>query len=656
MKSTDLTIPTGAVSTPAASRWRSVVLRYFLAAASFVLVLLLDIWVNRAFNLKLDPTLLILSIMIASAWYLGRGPGLLVAFAFELAIDYFARPHTFGAWVVVLNRTLLFASVVWFASSRRGAERRLRQQREWLQVTLSSIGDAVIATDLDGSINFINPAAEALTGWTTAQAAGQPLAEVFRLRDDATHEDAASGALSVIKQGNGDKGFANHTVLVTRDGGEVPVEEHATPIRDADGNAVGVIVVFRDVSERRRADEEREQLLERERAARGEAEASDRLKDEFLATVSHELRTPLTSILGWASILNNHGARTEDELRSGLGSIERNARAQAQIVGDILDVSRIITGKLHIDPRPIELAALIQSAVDTMRPAAQAKAIRLSTSLDPTAGFVLGDPARVQQIVWNLVSNAIKFTPKNGSVEVRLARVGQYVEVSAKDDGMGISPQFLPHVFERFRQADSSKTRTHGGLGLGLAIVRHLVELHGGTVTAESAGEGRGALFTVRLPRATVIASSGAAAHELSPAAGASLIAAGAPDLSALRVLVVDDEPDTLDFLRTALSQYGAEVFTAASSAEALSALPRWKPDVLVSDLGMPREDGFALIGKVRALTSDQCGDIPAAALTAYVRDEDRARALDAGYQAHVPKPVDPSALARVVAKLAGRN
>jgi PAS domain S-box-containing protein len=656
VKSTHLLIAGGTETAPAASRWRSVVLRYFLAAASFALVLLLDFWINRTFKLKLDPTLLIIAVMIASAWYLGRGPGLLVAFAFELAIDYFTRPPlTFGAYAVILNRTILFASVVWFANSRRGAERRLRQQREWLQVTLSSIGDAVIATDVNGSINFINPVAEALTGWTTTQAAGKPLAEVFRLHDDGTREPAGS-VMSVIGRVGGGNGFASHTVLVTRDGGEVPVEESAAPIRDADGKTVGEIVVFRDVSERRRTDEEREQLLARERAARGEAEASDRLKDEFLATVSHELRTPLTSILGWASILKAQGARNEDELLSGLGSIERNARAQAQIVGDILDVSRIITGKLHIEPRPIELAALVQSAVDTMRPAAQAKAITLSTVLDPDAGLVLGDPARVQQVVWNLVSNAIKFTPKNGSVEVRLARIDQYVEVSVKDDGMGISRPFLPHVFERFRQADSSKTRSHGGLGLGLAIVRHLVELHGGTVTAESDGEGRGALFTVRLPRANALVSSGVTAHELGRTTGANLIAAGAPDLSALRVLVVDDEPDTLEFLQTALSQFGAEVFTASSSADALSALPRWKPDVLVSDLGMPKEDGFALIGKIRALAPEQGGDTPAAALTAYVRDEDRTRALDAGYQAHVPKPVDPSALAQVVAGLAGRT
>jgi PAS domain S-box-containing protein len=644
-----------AEAAPAASRWRSVVVRYLLAGVSFAVVLLLDFWINRTFKLKLDPTFLIIIIMIASAWYLGRGPGLLVAVAFELAIDYFTRPPlTFGAGAVIFNRTLLFVSVVWFASSRRGAERRLRQQREWLQVTLSSIGDAVIATDVRGSINFINPAAEALTGWTTAQAAGKPLAEVFRVTGDRVRAPAGS-MMSVIEQGRGDNGFTKLTVLVTRDGGEVPVEESVAPIRDADGKTVGEIVVFRDVSERRRADAEREQLLERERAARGEAEASDRLKDEFLATVSHELRTPLTSILGWASILKDQGARNEDELRSGLGSIERNARAQAQIVGDILDVSRIITGKLHIETRPIELAALVQSAVDTMRPAAQAKDITLSTALDPEAGLVLGDPARVQQIVWNLVSNAIKFTPRGGSVAVRLAQVGQQVEVSVRDSGMGISPQFLPHVFERFRQADSSKTRAHGGLGLGLAIVRHLVELHGGTVTAESEGEGRGALFTVRLPRAAGAAALGAAAHELNRTTEARLIAASAPDLSALRVLVVDDEPDTLEFLETALKQFGAEVFAAASSAEALSALPRWKPDVMVSDLGMPQEDGYALIGLVRALAPEQGGAIPAAALTAYVRDEDRARALDAGYQAHVPKPVDPSALARVVAGLAGR-
>jgi PAS domain S-box-containing protein len=631
------------------------VLRYGLAAGSFALVLLISFWLGHALSVKIDPTFLILIIMIASAWYLGLGPGLLVAIMFELAIDYFARPRfAFGSAVVIFNRTLLFASVVWFASSRRKAERRLRQQSEWLQVTLSSIGEAVIATDADGSINFINPAGEALTGWTTSEAANKPLGEVFHVLDEGTRAPA-DRPLSAIARGSGG-GFDNHTVLITKDGRELPIEESAAPIRDSNDKIIGVIIVFHDVSERRRADEEREQLLQLERAARGAAETSERLKDEFLATVSHELRTPLTAILGWSSILNQYGARNEQDLRNGLGSIERNAKAQARIVGDILDVSRVITGKLHIDVRPIALAPLIQSAVDTMRAAAAAKAISLSTTLDPDAGLITGDPARMQQIVWNLVSNAIKFTPENGRVDVRLERVGSYVEVSVRDNGIGISKQFLPYAFERFRQADSSKTRTYGGLGLGLAIVRHLVELHGGTVTAESEGEGQGTLFTVRLPLAVGAESpSNVSAHGLNLAGEASLIAAGVPDLNGLRVLVVDDEPDTLEFLQAALKQYGAEVYAASSSADALAMLSRWKPDVLVSDLGMPGEDGFALIDKIRTLTPEHGGDIPAAALTAYVREEDRSRALDVGYQAHIPKPVDPATLATVVAELARR-
>jgi PAS domain S-box-containing protein len=529
----------------------------------------------------------------------------------------------------------------------------LRRQSEWLRVTLSSIGDAVIATDVNGSINFINPTAEAITGWTTEQAAGKPLDKVFRILQDGTRKPV-EGAFSIIKRGHSVVGATDHTVLLTKDGRDIPIEVSGAPTRDSDGKIIGVIIVFHDVSGRRAAEVEREHLLHLERAARAEVETALRLKDEFLATVSHELRTPLTAILGWSSILNQLDVPDEEVRRSALQSIERNAKVQARIVDDVLDVARVITGKLHVDPRLVELTPIIRAAVETTRAAAGAKAITVSTSLDPDAGVVAGDPDRLQQVFWNLISNAVKFTPKGGRVDVRLARAGQYIEVAVSDTGMGISEQFLPHVFERFRQSDSSTTRAHGGLGLGLAIVRHLVEMQGGTVSAASGGEGHGAEFTVRLPRAGGVAlQSGIGDLESRRTLEAGHVEAASSDLTGLRVLVVDDEPDTLEVLRAGLSRYGAQVYTASSSADALEAVLSWKPDLIVSDLGMPGEDGFALIEKVRALSPAQGGNTPAAALTAYVREEDRSRTMDAGFQAHIPKPVDPATLAALVAGLA---
>jgi len=647
-----------------ARRVLSVALRYALALGAYGLVILLPIVLQRLFKISFDVTPLVIAVMIASAWYLGTGPGLVVAFAFELTLDYFAGfPFTAKAAAIAFNRLVLFVSLVIFAGSRRGAERRLREQREWLRVTLSSIGDAVIATDLDGSVNFINPTAEALTGWTTAQAIRKPLGSVYRVINEETREPVES-PFSVIKREGAVVGLANHTTLIARDGREIPIEDSGAPIKDSDGRIIGVIVVFHDVSERRRAALAREQMLKREHAARLAAESADRIKDEFLATVSHELRTPLTAILGWAAMLNL-GQLDEETVRNALEVIERNAKSQAQIIDDILDVSRIINGKLRIDSRPVVLSTVVQAAIDTLRPAAAAKDITLTAALEQTNNLVTGDPDRLQQIISNLVSNAIKFTPKGGRVEVQLERTGSHLEVRVSDSGVGIDEQFLPHVFERFRQADSSTTRAHGGLGLGLAIVRHLAELHGGTVVAESDGPGRGASFTVRLPQAngrdeSAATHAGESNVEAAPTGPARTGATGdgsadEPDLTGLRVLVVENELDTLEILRLALGQYGAQVRAASSSAGALEAFSEWKPDVLISDLGMPGEDGFTLIRKVRSLAPAQGGSVPAAALTAYVRDEDRLRALEAGYQAHVPKPVEPSALASVVARLASR-
>jgi signal transduction histidine kinase len=397
-----------------------------------------------------------------------------------------------------------------------------------------------------------------------------------------------------------------------------------------------------EVAERRRAQEERELLLRRERQARAEAEAASRTKDEFLAMLSHELRTPLTAMLGWAHLLRC-GKLDEATAARGLGVLERSTRAQSQIIGDLLDVSRITAGKLRLEPRPTELGPALEAAVDAVRPAAAAKGIRLEVELDGAAGPVLGDPTRLQQVFWNLLANAVKFTPEGGEVGVRLARGGGQAVVTVRDTGVGVRPDFLAHVFERFSQADASTTRRYGGLGLGLAIVRHLVELHGGTVTAESAGEGRGATFAVRLPAlpARPAAADGGAGRPPGRGAGG------------LRVLVVDDEPNTREMLALVLSGCGAEVTTVASAREALEALPRVRPDVLISDLAMPGEDGYALIRRVRALPAEEGGRVPAVALTAYALAEDRARALSAGFQLHLPKPVDPAELAAVVENLA---
>ena len=393
-------------------------------------------------------------------------------------------------------------------------------------------------------------------------------------------------------------------------------------------------------------------------AARQSAEQANRTKDEFLATLSHELRTPLTSILGWARMLTTTQLDSENTARA-LESIERNARAQGRLIDDILDVSRIITGKLRLDVRPVDLASVIEGAVESVRPAAEAKRIRLQRVLDTGPQVVSGDPERLQQVVWNLLSNAIKFTPKGGRVQVRLERINSHVEIVVSDTGRGISPDVLPHVFERFLQADSSTTREHSGLGLGLAIVRHLAELHGGTVRAESAGEGQGATFTVDLPLMIARPPQPAVVRDeerVHPTADTGERLVCPPELEGLHVLFVDDEEDARALLTTILESCGARVTAVGSAREALDELGREKFDVLLSDIGMPGEDGYWLIKRVRKLPPERGGRTPAAALTAYARAKDRLRVLRSGYQMHVPKPVEPAELVAVVANLAGRH
>jgi len=401
----------------------------------------------------------------------------------------------------------------------------------------------------------------------------------------------------------------------------------------------------------RQAEKQRSELLEREQVARTEAEQANRLKDEFLATLSHELRSPLNAIVSWAHILCEPGLDPATASRA-VQAIDRNARAQAQLVADLLDVSRIITGKFHMSLGPVRLSDLIESAADIVGPAARARDIVLELAIDPAIGPVLGDASRLQQVIWNLLSNAIKFAPPAGRVQVRLEDAGSCIELSVTDDGPGIDPAFLPYVFDRFRQADSSSTRRHGGLGLGLAIVRHLVDLHGGTVEARNREDRPGAMLIVRLPRRQGALADSKSAEQGAPASARGKGAQPAPSLQDVSVLVVDDETDTREAMAIGLGRHGARVATASSASEALGALARERPQVLVADIGMAGEDGYALLKKVRALPAERGGATPAIALTGYANPQDRVDALRAGFQIHVSKPVTPAELAAAVASL----
>ncbi len=423
-------------------------------------------------------------------------------------------------------------------------------------------------------------------------------------------------------------------------------DEGGTPIR-FDGITI-------DVTDRKLVELDRERLLESERAARTELERANQMKDEFLATLSHELRNPLNAILGWAQILGSDQL-SPAETAEGIEVIERNARAQAQIIEDLLDMSRIISGKIRLDVQRVDLAAVVRAAIETIKPAADAKGIRLRAALDPMATPVSGDPNRLQQVFWNLLSNAVKFTPRGGAAQILLERVNSQLEVSVIDSGEGIDPRFLPHVFDRFRQADATTTRSHGGLGLGLAIVRQLVELHGGVVRAKSAGRGQGATFIVQLPLTPIVPDRERPKqrHPASNVVPAPFEACA--EIAGVTVVVVDDEPDARKLLRRLLEDCEANVFDAANAAEALELVQSRRPDVLVSDIGMPGEDGYSLIRRLRGLPAEQGGATPAVALTAYARADDRVNVVLAGFQHHLSKPVEPAELIAVVASLARR-
>ncbi len=526
-------------------------------------------------------------------------------------------------------------------TARKSSEEAVRFQAH----LLDTVEQAVIATDLEGKIIYWNRYAAALYGWAAEEAVGRPIIEVTPAE---TSQTQAAEIMDALLEG---KAWSGEMTLRRRDGTTFPALVTDTPIHDDTGALVGTVGVSVDITERKR-------LEAQLRARAEELSEANRLKDEFLATLSHELRTPLTAVLGWAKLLRSEQLDPKVSARA-LESIERNAEAQSQLINDLLDVSRIITGKLRLTVRPTALAAVIESAAEGVRPAAEARGVRLDVSLDASAGRVSGDADRLQQVFWNLLSNAIKFTPREGSVEVRLARAGDCAEVSIRDTGAGINAEFLPHIFERFRQADGAITREHGGLGLGLAIARHLVELHGGTIRAESAGEGRGATFTVSLPLLESRGADSGALRGEAAADGGEESATHKPHsalLWGLRVLVVDDDEDSRLLVSTALKAHGAQVSVASTAAEGFARLKETRPDVLVSDIGMPGEDGYELMRRIRALGETEGGRTPAAALTAYARPEDREQALAAGYQLHIAKPADPAELAALVAGLVGRR
>ncbi len=424
---------------------------------------------------------------------------------------------------------------------------------------------------------------------------------------------------------------------------------------DESGTAVGFDGITLDVTAKRAADAEREELLASERVARTQAEHSSRMKDEFLATLSHELRTPLNAILGWSQILKGEDPTPED-LTEGLAVIERNARVQTQLIEDLLDMSRIISGKVRLNVQPVDLTAVIDASIAAVAHSAQAKEIRIQKVLEPTAGPVMGDPARLQQILWNLLSNAIKFTPKAGRVQVLLHPVNSHLEIVVSDTGAGIRPAFLPHVFERFRQADATTTRLHSGLGLGLAIVKHLTEMHGGEVRVASPGEGAGATFTVQLPLAIAHQHQPVPTHERAhPRVPTGLPPECPPALDGARILVLDDEKDSRMLVKRILEECDAIVEVAASAEEALTVLQRQQTDVVISDIGLPGTDGYQFIRSVRAMREAAGGKLPAIALTAFARSEDRRRAMLAGFDLHISKPVEPAELVAAVARLAQR-
>jgi PAS domain S-box-containing protein len=526
------------------------------------------------------------------------------------------------------------------------AMRDLQVAEETIRLLLSAVQqskDSIIITtaklDPPGpEIVFVNPAFSQMTGYEIEEVLGKtPRLLQGPKTDRAMLDDLRKHLSEAIP-------FHGEAINYHKDGTEFYVEWNISPISNINKTITHFIAIQRDITARKRLEEERESLLRREQANREEAEAANRIKDEFLAMLSHELRTPLTPILGWSKLLQTNKL-PEEKLQAAMVSIEEHAKRQAKLIDDLLDLARIVRGKLTLNLSTVTLILPLAAALETVRLAAEAKSIHIKTVLDATVEPVMGDTGRLQQVFWNLLSNAIKFTPEGGSIIVELQRIERYAHITVSDTGQGIHPDFLPFVFDRFRQEDSSMTRQFGGLGLGLAISRQIVEAHGGTIEVESLGVGKGTTFKIELP--TIKAP---------PPTNPNLTTPLFVDLSNIKVLVVEDDVGTRDFITFALEQYGANVNVAGSASEAIEVLAQLKPDILLIDLGMPNINGYTLLRKIRSMKQEQGGKIPAVALTAYVGESDRQQALAAGFQMHVPKPVEPAAIAIVIAQLLGKK
>jgi PAS domain S-box-containing protein len=516
----------------------------------------------------------------------------------------------------------------------------------YLAAIVASAEDAIVSKTLDGIITSWNSGAERIFGYTASEIVGQSILKIIppELHDEE-HE-------IIARITRGDRIDHFETQRLRKSGERVQLSLTISPIRDRAGKIIGASKIARDISEQKRIEQERKEALNEARKARQEAEFSNRVKDEFLATISHELRTPLTAVLGWVRMLRAAKLDVDIQMKA-LEVIDRNVRSQAQLIEDLLDISRITMGKLRLDVRPVQPSAVIAAAVDSLRFAADARQIRIQTVVDSNAGPISGDFERLQQVLWNLISNAIKFTPKGGRVQIVLERVNSHIEIQVTDNGRGIKPDFLPYIFNRFSQADTTTTRTHGGLGMGLAIAKAIMELHGGTISASSEGDGKGSTFTVSIPLMPI--SRDISSERVHPQAGWSEISLECPpEVSGLKILAVDDDPDTCDMIRTALEQCGGVVQTATSADAGFDLFRSWEPEVVISDVGMPDVDGYEFIRRIREHERPLGKKVPAVALTAFARIEDRVKSLAAGYQMHIAKPVEPGELLTIVASLSG--
>jgi PAS domain S-box-containing protein len=542
-------------------------------------------------------------------------------------------------------------AVITDVTARKHAEGAAQTAYKQLAFHVESSPLAVVEWDSDFRVSRWSASAERLFGWKAEEVIGKHVNEWrFVFADD---EDAVALVTNRQREGVEVHGIL-HNRNYTRGGSVIFCEWYNSVLHDDRGKLISVLSLVLDVTARQSAEDERSAALAREQDARRHAEEADRLKDEFLATLSHELRTPLTSILGWASMIRNGEVEGSNASRA-IETIERNARSQARLIDDLLDVSRIITGNLRLDLHPLNLGPIVEAALDALRPTADVKGIKLQTRFEPNECLVKGDANRLRQVIWNLLSNAIKFTTRGGSVSIYLKCVESTARLTVRDTGDGISAEFLPYVFDRFRQAEGSISRKQGGLGLGLAVARHLVELHGGTIKAESEGLGKGAVFTVDLPM-TQERRDPARAEERKREVERRRSRKGVVRLDGVHVLLVEDDDDSRKLLSTMLRRYGARVTSTKSAAEALEVFPGELPDVMISDIGMPDQDGYELVRRLRSLPVEKGGATPAIALTGYASRKDRERALGSGYQKHLAKPIEQAELIAAIAALVGRG